>query len=206
MNFPFLINSQTKEKTSINKPVFRIGSDCKYCDYFINDESVSPNHCDIISRDGYYSILDLNSTNGTSIDDIILTPNKEHSLQNHNRIRIGNITFLFVNENCKNITCPFLVDLQNGQIFAYINKPVFLIGRKKTYCNLFVDDESVSRGHCYIFSREDGVYSIIDCNSTNGTSVENTVLTPNEEFPLLPRDCIRIGNRTFLFMTESNEV
>lgn len=101
---------------------------------------------------------------------------------------------------------PFLIDLQNGQEIARINKPVFGIGREKVYCDLVIGDESVSRHHCYIISRENGVYSIIDRNSTNGTSVENTVLTPNEEFPLLPRDCIRIGNRTFLFMTESDEV
>lgn len=104
------------------------------------------------------------------------------------------------------MSAPFLVDLQTNQIISYINKPISCIGRAINYCDIVIDDESVSRSHCDIIYHVDGLCLIRDLNSTNGTSVENTILKPNEEYPLQNRDCLRIGKKSFLFINESDEV
>lgn len=63
---PHLIRAKNNERIDINKPVFRIGKERSYVDYFIGDNTaVSRSHANIISREGEYFIVDTNSTNHT---------------------------------------------------------------------------------------------------------------------------------------------
>ena len=49
----------TNETFMINKPVFRIGKEKSYSDYFVaNNNMVSRSHADIISRGGRYFIVE----------------------------------------------------------------------------------------------------------------------------------------------------
>ena len=59
----------TNETFLINKPVFRIGKEKSYSDYFVaNNNMVSRSHADIIARGGRYFIVDLNSKNRTFVN------------------------------------------------------------------------------------------------------------------------------------------
>ena len=61
---PHLIRAKNNEKISVNKPVFRIGKERSYVDYFIGDNTaISRSHANIVTRDGAYYLVDTNSTN-----------------------------------------------------------------------------------------------------------------------------------------------
>lgn len=94
--FPFLIREKTNEKISVNKPSFRIGSERKYVDYWVNDNStVSRSHADIITREKRYFIIDLNSTNKTYVDNRAIPIEKEVELFDGTRVRLSNEEFVF---------------------------------------------------------------------------------------------------------------
>jgi Nif-specific regulatory protein len=59
----------------------------------INDKSVSRRHCLLKRENGQFKIADLESHNGTFINE---TPAKEHALKHGDRIRIGDSLFLFL--------------------------------------------------------------------------------------------------------------
>lgn len=93
---PFLIRSKNNEKIAIDKPVFRIGKERSYVDYFIGDNTaVSRSHANIVTRDGQYFIMDTNSTNHTYVNGIMIQSNVETKINDGDRIRIANEDFEF---------------------------------------------------------------------------------------------------------------
>lgn len=91
-----LIRYRNKEKIIINKPVFRIGKERSYVDYFIGDNTtISRSHANIINRDNEFYIVDTNSTNHTYVDGIMLQSNVETKLTNGCKIRLANEDFEF---------------------------------------------------------------------------------------------------------------
>lgn len=96
VRFPTLFRVLTEEKISINKPVFRLGKEKSYVDYFIsNNNAVSRSHADIITRGKKYFILDLNSKNHTYINDQIVPVQCETELHDGDHIKLGNEEFIF---------------------------------------------------------------------------------------------------------------
>lgn len=94
--FPFLTRLSTGEVTSIDKPVFRIGKEKSYVDFFISsNQAVSRSHADIISRGMKYYVCDLNSTNHTYINDRILEPKVEAEIMDGDILRLANEEFVF---------------------------------------------------------------------------------------------------------------
>lgn len=93
---PFLIRIKNNEKISINKPVYRLGKEKSYVDYFIGDNSaISRSHANIISRDGEYFVVDTNSTNHTYVNNNMIQSNVEVKLSSGDRVRLGNEEFDF---------------------------------------------------------------------------------------------------------------
>lgn len=91
-----LIRIKTGERVSINKPRFRIGKERSYVDYFIGDNTaISRSHADIISRDGRYYLVDMNSTNGTFVDGMMISSGEEIAIDTGSRIRLANEEFEF---------------------------------------------------------------------------------------------------------------
>ncbi len=92
--YPYLIRISTGEKISANKPVFRIGKDplsVNYC--VINNGAVSRKHADIITRGDRYYILDHNSTNGTYVNEKMISSDIETEIYSGSTIRLGNEEF-----------------------------------------------------------------------------------------------------------------
>lgn len=86
----------TNETFLINKPVFRIGKEKSYSDYFVaNNNMVSRSHADIISRGGKYFIVDLNSKNRTFVNGTPIPAQQEKELHNGDAIRLANEEFEF---------------------------------------------------------------------------------------------------------------
>lgn len=91
-----LIRIKTGERVSVNKPRFRIGKERSYVDYFIGDNTaISRSHADIISRDGRYYLVDMNSTNGTFVDGMMISNGEEIAIDTGSRIRLANEEFEF---------------------------------------------------------------------------------------------------------------
>ena len=93
---PCLIRVKTGERISINKPVFRIGKEKSYVDYFIGDNTaISRSHANIHSENGEYFIEDTNSTNHTYINGKLISSNVKTKLTNGDKVRLANEDFTF---------------------------------------------------------------------------------------------------------------
>nr|WP_263324565.1 FHA domain-containing protein [Neobacillus sp. Marseille-Q6967] len=94
--FPYLIREKTQETISVNKPFYRIGKDSSDCDYLIsNNNAISRNHVDIITRNRRYYIIDHHSTNKTYVDDRVIPGEKEVEIFSGTRIKLANEDFVF---------------------------------------------------------------------------------------------------------------
>lgn len=93
---PYLVRSKNNEKIILDKPVFRIGKERSYVDYFIGDNSaISRSHANIVSRDGEYFVVDTNSTNHTYVNGGMLQSNVETKISHGTKIRLANEDFEF---------------------------------------------------------------------------------------------------------------
>jgi len=75
----------------------------------------------------------------------------------------------------------------------------YIIGRKKgDFTDFFKDDSFVSRQHAQLtYDTEQKCWTIADLESTNGTFVNGTALSPNVSIPLKPGDMVRIAFLNF---------
>lgn len=93
---PYLIRMKNNERIPLNKPVFRIGKERSYVDYFVGDNTaVSRSHANVITRDGSYFVMDTNSTNHTFVNGQMIPSNQEVPLQHDDKIRLANEDFEF---------------------------------------------------------------------------------------------------------------
>ena len=93
---PHLIRNKNNEKILLNKPVFRIGKEKSYVDYFIGDNTaVSRSHANIITRENTYFVVDTNSTNHTFVNGKMIQSNTETEIHHGDKIRLGNEDFEF---------------------------------------------------------------------------------------------------------------
>ena len=96
VHFPTLLRVFTNETIQINKPVFRIGKEKSFVDYFVsNNNAVSRSHADIITRGQHYFVIDLNSKNKTYINGQPLPIQQECEILNGNQLRLANEEFVF---------------------------------------------------------------------------------------------------------------
>ena len=96
VHFPTLYRVLTDEKISVNKPVFRLGKEKSYVDYFVtNNIAVSRSHADIITRGSKYFVRDLNSKNHTYINEQMIPIQVEVEIHNGDRLKLGNEEFVF---------------------------------------------------------------------------------------------------------------
>lgn len=95
-HFPTLFRVFTNETIQINKPVFRIGKEKSFVDYFVsNNNAVSRSHADIVTRGQRYYVMDLNSKNKTYINGQPLPVQQECEIFNGNQLRLANEEFVF---------------------------------------------------------------------------------------------------------------
>ena len=96
VRYPTLERVLTKEIISINKPVFRLGKEKSYVDYFVtNNIAVSRSHADIITRGNRFFVVDLNSKNHAYINGRVLPVHCEIEINNGDSLKLGNEEFIF---------------------------------------------------------------------------------------------------------------
>ena len=93
---PYLLRIKNNERIELNKPVFRIGKERSYVDYFVSDNTaVSRSHANIINRDNDFYIVDTNSTNHTYVNGSMIQSNVETKIEHGTKIRLANEDFEF---------------------------------------------------------------------------------------------------------------
>lgn len=93
---PYLLRIKNNERIEINKPVFRIGKERSYVDYFVSDNTaVSRSHANIINKDNEFYIVDTNSTNHTYVNGSMIQSNVETKIEHGTKIRLANEDFEF---------------------------------------------------------------------------------------------------------------
>lgn len=95
-HYPYLIRVSSSERIEIDKPVFRLGKERQYVDYFVtNNNAVSRSHANIITRSNRYFVVDLNTTNYTYINGQIIPANAEVEIFDRNILKLANEEFEF---------------------------------------------------------------------------------------------------------------
>ena len=85
-----------KEEIPINKKEFLIGRLEDMVDCVVKNIAVGKVHALITERNGKYYLKDLNSVNGTMLNDIKLQCNEENEINDGDRITFANSDYLFV--------------------------------------------------------------------------------------------------------------
>ncbi len=88
---------------------------------------------------------------------------------------------------------PVLVNLSTHERFV-LDGPSITIGRAPGNTVLLTEDEFASGKHARIYW-QDGKWWLEDRNSSNGTRVNNEIIT--ERWKLSPKDVIKIGRTSF---------
>lgn len=83
------------KKFNLHRPEMTIGRSSK-ADVQIDQEAVSRNHCKILNTGSAIMLRDMNSTNGTYVNDELI---EEHALRDGDYVKIGRCIFKFLTGN-----------------------------------------------------------------------------------------------------------
>jgi pSer/pThr/pTyr-binding forkhead associated (FHA) protein len=93
---PHLLRSKNNEKIPLNKPVFRIGKERSYVDYFVSDNTaISRSHANIENQNGEFYVEDTNSTNHTYVNGSMIPSGQKVKLTHGDKVRLANEDFEF---------------------------------------------------------------------------------------------------------------
>lgn len=94
---PYLELNQTggSQKVTIDKDTFIFGRNPDTCDYTIQVTGVSRTHFEIVLQSGEYGIRDLNSSNGTKLNDQKLVPHRIYPLKDQDQITVAKQHYIF---------------------------------------------------------------------------------------------------------------
>lgn len=192
----------------LHEDVIQIGRGSKN-NIVLDDNDVSRNHCRLVRQADDYSILDLDSTNGTFINGQRVNSNRV--LHNGNLIELGDTITLeyalgpaslvaeqsvseaayvtsFAPDEDPNYALVVEIGPSPRRIYA-MTADTITIGRDLS-SDIVVQDPEVSRWHLQLERTPDG-YSAKDLNSTNGTILNSTRL--DEAKSLKVFDTLELG-------------
>ncbi len=87
----------------------------------------------------------------------------------------------------------------DGSSIIEINKKSFLLGRMESLVDSVISGSAIGRIHSEVIKEGDDFY-IVDCNSKNGTFVNDKRLTPNTKQIVFNNDLVRFANKEFRFL------
>lgn len=91
------MNAPTRVEIEITKNEFIIGKKADLVDgVVLFNKMISRSHCKIIRSNNQYSVIDLQSANGTYVNKVRLQPNKSCAINNGDIIRLANSDFQVV--------------------------------------------------------------------------------------------------------------
>ena len=88
------MNAPSRVEIAVTKDDFVIGKKAELCDGVISfNKMISRSHCRISKKGNQYTITDLQSANGTYVNQVKLQPNQSHPINNGDVIRLANSDF-----------------------------------------------------------------------------------------------------------------
>ena len=84
----------SQNKLELTKEITLIGRATE-ADLRFDDDEMSRKHCSIIQKDGKFFVRDENATNGTLLNDQLLTASELYELKNEDELRVGNTFITF---------------------------------------------------------------------------------------------------------------
>lgn len=89
------VGAHSGERVMIDKDKFVIGRLGSMVDYIVQGSTIGKLHAEITLSEGIYCIRDLNSKNGTYLNDVRIPSNKECEIKSNDRIRFSNFEYIF---------------------------------------------------------------------------------------------------------------
>jgi hypothetical protein len=93
---------------------------------------------------------------------------------------------------------------KDGEKIIKISKNDILIGRMKSFVDFGIENNAIGKIHAEILEEEREFY-VIDCNSKNGTFINDTRIAPNTRHKLKNNDTLRFANVEYIFCSKSEE-
>lgn len=99
------------------------------------------------------------------------------------------------------IDIPYLKE-KDGEEIIKINKKGILIGRMGNFVDFVINNNAIGKIHAEILKEEGNLY-VIDCNSRNGTFLNDSRIAPNTKNKLNDGDILRFANMEYIFYHKS---
>jgi len=94
-------------------------------DIELDDATVSGRHAEIVQQDGSFALRDLNSSNGTTVND---QPTSERNLRGRDRVRFGSVECVF-HDSKQAVTNSALISTSRSRSRKQPSKAVLLLAR-----------------------------------------------------------------------------
>jgi len=184
----------------------------------IPERHVSRQHAVISFRDGIFMIADLGSANKTYVNDQLITDPFPLAHGDVIRLYVPTLKFSAIvteeEHHQAKMTGTLIVPMgtggtptlqitngpQEGAEIALLT-PTLRIGRatRNATWDISLQDRAVSRPHAEIAVQPDGIWTITDLGSANGTILNGVPIAANEPQPLADGYVIKLGETTMLF-------
>jgi hypothetical protein len=92
---------------------------------------------------------------------------------------------------------PYLKE-KGGEEVVEINKKSVLIGRMESFVDFVINSSAIGKIHAEILQEGEDFY-VMDCNSRNGTFLNDNRIIPNTKNKVSNNDLIRFANKEFVF-------
>ena len=135
----------------------------------LENDRISRNHLQLVyNKEGSLHVTDLNSTNGTFLNGFKLNPGEDKILKPKDKLQLAGVNgILIVVERAR----KDIVSTDQTDIFDKLkSKKQVTIGRNSD-CDIVLDSETVSRYHATIRDIGNGIFTIKDLGSRNGTFI-----------------------------------
>ncbi|MBN2548156.1 MAG: FHA domain-containing protein [Anaerolineales bacterium] len=171
----------------LSKPAMVVGR-APGNDVVINHPAVSGRHLSLTVTPTGYTVVDMNSTNGTMVNGHRISANTPQSLNQGDVLRIGDLTGNSVSLVIQAEGAEAMRALSLGK-FDLSQQTQVIIGRDPN-SYLPLNHPAVSFRHAMVY-KQDSNLMVRDLNSTNGTFINGQRIT--QPVPLKSGDVIQIG-------------
>ena len=188
-------------------------------DVLVADKTVSRLHARLdLSEDGSLSVEDLGSTNGTQVNEVLLTPNAPRSLAYGDRLRFGSVsvTLHLPGPDAEadgvsvaasreasaedSVAGAQVVGIGEGDARVFPLAPgMTTFGRRPENTVVLTGDLYVSGSHAQISAEGGDVFILTDIGSTNGTLLNGERLKIHAPVQLSDGDELLIGGTALRF-------
>lgn len=143
------------------------------------------------------------------INDIMksrVKPSTVEFLSNSNNNHENHIPILHENYNGETVIIkrpklpekPYLKE-KDGEEVIEIAKDSLLIGRMENFVDYVINSSAIGKIHAEIL-HEGEDYFVMDCNSRNGTFINDNRIVPNTKNKIGNNDLLRFANKEFIFL------